>query len=228
MIELLRNDAAGKLVLRLTVGILMLFHGVSKLMHSGSVDFIGSKLTEAGLPALLAYGVYVGEVVAPVMILLGVFSRVGGLIVVINMLFAVLLVHTGDILFTCSAPLPSYSWVAASMPSGRTEPRRPGTRLTTSTARTACPGYEKAPLQGLFHVARDCVSVDRIRQRYPATGCREAGPEPSPAGRWWTDTVEQVIVQINKTPFPGDRNSFCIAPPMYSRTVFQHKDVSGK
>jgi putative oxidoreductase len=98
MIELLRNDAAGKLVLRLTVGILMLFHGVSKLMHSGSVDFIGSKLTEAGLPALLAYGVYVGEVVAPVMILLGVFSRVGGLIVVINMLFAVLLVHTGDIL----------------------------------------------------------------------------------------------------------------------------------
>jgi putative oxidoreductase len=98
MIELLRNDAAGKLVLRLTVGILMLFHGVSKLMHSGSVDFIGSKLTEAGLPALLANGVYVGEVVAPVMILLGVFSRVGGLIVVINMLFAVLLVHTGDIL----------------------------------------------------------------------------------------------------------------------------------
>jgi putative oxidoreductase len=98
MYELLRNDAAGKLVVRLTVGILMLFHGVSKVMHPGSVEFIGSKLTEAGLPALLAYGVYVGEIVAPVMILLGVLSRVGGLIIVINMLFAILLVHTGDIL----------------------------------------------------------------------------------------------------------------------------------
>ena len=98
MYELLRNDAAGKLVVRLTVGILMLFHGVSKILHPGSVEFIGGKLGEAGLPALLAYGVYVGEIVAPLMILLGVLSRVGGLIIVINMLFAILLVHTGDIL----------------------------------------------------------------------------------------------------------------------------------
>jgi putative oxidoreductase len=98
MYELLRNDAAGKLVLRLTVGILMLFHGVSKVLHPGSVEFIGGKLGESGLPAVLAYGVYVGEVVAPAMILLGILSRVGGLIIVINMLFAILLVHTGDIL----------------------------------------------------------------------------------------------------------------------------------
>jgi putative oxidoreductase len=98
MIDQLRNDAAGKLVLRLTVGGLMLFHGVSKLMHSGSVDFIGGKLAESGLPAMLAYGVYVGEIIAPLMVILGIFSRIGGLLVVVNMLFAVLLVHTGDIL----------------------------------------------------------------------------------------------------------------------------------
>jgi putative oxidoreductase len=67
-------------------------------MHSGSVDFIGSKLSESGLPVMLAYGVYVGEIVAPLMIMLGVFSRPGGLLVAINMLFAVLLVHTGDFL----------------------------------------------------------------------------------------------------------------------------------
>ena len=98
MMQQLGNDAAGKLLLRLTVGGLMLFHGVSKLMHSGSVDFIGGKLTESGLPALLAYGVYVGEIIAPLMLILGILSRVGGLLVVVNMLFAVLLVHTGDIL----------------------------------------------------------------------------------------------------------------------------------
>jgi putative oxidoreductase len=98
MTDLLRNDAAGKLVLRLTVGGLMLFHGISKLLHPGSVDFIGSKLGEAGLPALLAYGVYVGEILAPLMIILGLLSRAGGALIVVNMLFAILLVHTGDIL----------------------------------------------------------------------------------------------------------------------------------
>ena len=98
MMQQLGNDAAGKLLLRLTVGGLMLFHGISKLMHPGSVDFIGSRLTESGLPALLAYGVYVGEIIAPLMLILGIFCRVGGLLVVVNMLFAVLLVHTGDIL----------------------------------------------------------------------------------------------------------------------------------
>ena len=98
MITPLRNDAAGKLVLRLTVGVLTLFHGINKLMHPGSVDFIGSKLTESGLPGLLAYGVYVGEILAPLMIIIGIFSRLGGLILVINMLFAILLVHAGDIL----------------------------------------------------------------------------------------------------------------------------------
>jgi putative oxidoreductase len=98
MMKQLANDAAGKLVLRLTVGVLTLFHGVSKLLHPGSVDFISSKLTESGLPGLLAYGVYVGEILAPLMIIIGIFSRVGGLILVINMLFAILLVHAGDIL----------------------------------------------------------------------------------------------------------------------------------
>ena len=98
MMQQLGNDAAGKLLLRLTVGGLMLFHGASKLMHPGSVDFIGGKLTESGLPALLAYGAYVGEIIAPLMLILGILSRVGGLLVVVNMLFAVLLVHTGDIL----------------------------------------------------------------------------------------------------------------------------------
>lgn len=90
-------DNSGRLVLRLTVGILMLFHGVAKILHPGSVDFIGSKLVDVGLPEALAWGVYVGEIVAPLMLILGIFSRVGGLIIAVNMMFAILLVHTGDV-----------------------------------------------------------------------------------------------------------------------------------
>lgn len=91
-------DAWARLILRLTVGILMLFHGVSKLLNTDVLGFIGGKLTALGLPEALVYGVYVGEVVAPVMIILGVFTRIGGLLIVVNMLFAIVLMHSADLL----------------------------------------------------------------------------------------------------------------------------------
>ena len=86
----------GKLIVRLSVGLLMLFHGVAKIMHPGSLDFIGGMLSNNGLPALLAYGVYIGEVVAPLMVIVGYQTRIAGLIIVVNMLFALLLAHSGD------------------------------------------------------------------------------------------------------------------------------------
>jgi putative oxidoreductase len=98
MSNLVHNDAVGKLILRLTLGLLMLFHGVAKLLHPGSLEFINSQLTQLGLPTTVAYGVYVGEILAPLMIILGIFASYGGLIVVINMIFAIVLVHTGDLL----------------------------------------------------------------------------------------------------------------------------------
>ncbi len=97
MINLLKNDAAGKLVIRLTVGVLMLFHGVGKLLDPGKLDFIGSKLAGAGLPEIIVWGAYVGEIIAPVMIIIGVQTRLGAGLIVVNMLFAVGLVHMGDI-----------------------------------------------------------------------------------------------------------------------------------
>ena len=96
MLEFCSNDAAGKLVLRLTVGVLMLFHGVSKL-GGGSLDFISAQLAGIGLPGALAWGVYVGEIVAPLMLVLGVYARLGALLAVVNMLFAIGLVHMGDL-----------------------------------------------------------------------------------------------------------------------------------
>jgi putative oxidoreductase len=92
------NDDVGKLVLRLTVAGLMLFHGVAKIMHPGSLDFIGGMLAGYGLPSILAYGVYVGEVIAPLMVIVGYKARIGALLMAINMLFAIALAHTGDLL----------------------------------------------------------------------------------------------------------------------------------
>jgi putative oxidoreductase len=93
-----QSDALGKLVLRLTLGLLMSFHGISKLMNPGrTLDYMNGLLAAAGLPTYLAYGVFVGEVLAPILIILGIYSRIGGLIVVINMIFAVLLAHAAQL-----------------------------------------------------------------------------------------------------------------------------------
>lgn len=91
------SDAAGKLILRLAIGGLMLFHGVAKMLNPDFMTGIVKLVTAAGLPTQLAYGVYIGEVVAPVMILLGVLSRIGGLVVAINIVFAIVLAHTAQL-----------------------------------------------------------------------------------------------------------------------------------
>lgn len=90
------TDDAGKLLLRVSIGLLVLLHGIFKITHG--VGFIGGMLDKAGLPGFLAYGVYLGEVVAPLMMMLGVGARAGAALVVVNMLVALGLVHLGDLL----------------------------------------------------------------------------------------------------------------------------------
>lgn len=89
----------GKLLLRLTLGVLMLFHGYAKL--NGDLGWLENMLAGYNLPPQLAYGVYVGEILAPIMIILGAFCRLGGLIIVVNMGFALFLAHQSELmLFT--------------------------------------------------------------------------------------------------------------------------------
>ena len=97
MMSLFYNHSLGLLIIRLTVGGLMLFHGIAKIMHPESLGFIVGALAGHGLPSFLSYGVYVGEVLAPLLLIVGISSRYAALVVVINMLFAVLLVHGGDL-----------------------------------------------------------------------------------------------------------------------------------
>jgi putative oxidoreductase len=88
------TEDAGKLVLRAVLAAMLLFHGISKL-HNG-IGFIADMLAKAGLPAVFGYGVYIGEVVAPLFLLAGLFTRAAALVVAINMIVAVLLAHTSQ------------------------------------------------------------------------------------------------------------------------------------
>jgi putative oxidoreductase len=91
-----RNNAdLGRLLLRLILGVCIFLHGVAKLQ--GGIDGIVQAVTAPHLPAFVAYGVYVGELAAPVLVLVGFYSRIGAALIAINMLFAIWLVHAAEI-----------------------------------------------------------------------------------------------------------------------------------
>ena len=87
----------GRFVLRVTLGLLVLLHGSGKI--TGGIDPIVGMVQGAGLPGFLAYGAYVGEVVAPVLLIVGFQTRLAAILVAVNMLFAIGLAHRAE-LFT--------------------------------------------------------------------------------------------------------------------------------
>jgi putative oxidoreductase len=89
------NESTGKLILRVTLGVLILMHGISKLM--GGIDWLDGALAAAGLPSFFKYGVYIGEVVAPLLVISGWYARVGAWLIAVNMLFALGLVHGAEL-----------------------------------------------------------------------------------------------------------------------------------
>jgi len=80
-----------KLLLRLSVGVLILFHGVHKMIHG--IGGVKSMLDSAGLPEFFAYGVYIGELVIPIFIILGLYARVAAAVLGVNMLMAIFLAY---------------------------------------------------------------------------------------------------------------------------------------
>ncbi len=93
---LLSADIA-KLLLRLSVSIMMFFHGIEKIIHG--ISGVKQLTVNAGLPEFFAYGVYIGEVVVPIFIFLGLYARVASLFLALNMLMAIFLAY-GSSLFS--------------------------------------------------------------------------------------------------------------------------------
>jgi len=91
------NSDIAKLILRLFVGVMILFHGVHKLIHG--IDGVKHLTINVGLPEFVAYGVYVGEVVVPIFLILGLYARVASVFLAINMGMAIFLAY-GENLFS--------------------------------------------------------------------------------------------------------------------------------
>src|SRR5688572_3381610 len=88
-------DDTGKLLLRLTLGLLILLHGIAKV--TGGIAGIEKMVAGAGLPEFFAYGVFIGEVLAPILLILGFYSRIAALVIAVNMVVAIALVHAKEL-----------------------------------------------------------------------------------------------------------------------------------
>ena len=83
-------------LLRITLALLMLLHGWAKIRHG--IGGIERMVEAAGAPGWLAYAVYIGEVAAPLLLLAGLWVVPAALVIAINMVVAIALVHTSQLL----------------------------------------------------------------------------------------------------------------------------------
>lgn len=83
------SEQLGKLMLRLGLGGLVLFHGIHRLLTG--LDPVKEMLAAHNMAATLAYGVYLGELIAPILVILGLFTRIGAALIALNVIALVLL-----------------------------------------------------------------------------------------------------------------------------------------
>ena len=91
--KITKNDV-GLLILRIGIGLLMLFHGIDKI---SDISFIKMILSEKNIPEIFAYGVYVGEILAPIFLIIGYRVKIAAYVFISNCLSAVLLVFPDEI-----------------------------------------------------------------------------------------------------------------------------------
>lgn len=88
---MLQNPDLAKLLLRVSLGILILFHGIHKVIHG--ISGIKAMMDSTIFPSFFAYGVFVGELIAPIFIILGLYARVAAGVLAFNMFVAIYLAY---------------------------------------------------------------------------------------------------------------------------------------
>ena len=104
MSNFLKSNDFGIVIVRVTVGLLLLPHGISKLING--INFLGDLLSKVSLPPIMRYGVFIGEIIAPILLVIGYKTRIAALFVAFNMFMTVYLAHR-ELVFTIKS---SGSW----------------------------------------------------------------------------------------------------------------------
>lgn len=90
-----QKEDVGKLLVRLSIGGLMLIHGLTKIIYGN--EQVNQILTDVGIPNFFSFGVFIGEVLGPILLIVGYKVRLGAFFIAMNMLIAILLVHASQL-----------------------------------------------------------------------------------------------------------------------------------
>ncbi len=85
----------GTLTLRLSIGVLMLIHGLNKFFYG--TKQVNEILASVGIPVFFSFAVLLAEVLAPVMLIIGFKTRLAAFLIIVDMFMATLLVHSNDL-----------------------------------------------------------------------------------------------------------------------------------
>ena len=83
-----KNHDLGLMILRISLGMLMLLHGIAKIQNG--TGFIEGVFEQNGLPKFFAYAVYIGEILAPLMLIIGYRTRLAALLLAGTMVVVVI------------------------------------------------------------------------------------------------------------------------------------------
>lgn len=78
------NSDVGVLIVRIALGGIIFFHGFHKITHGIADQY--EILANNGIPGVFIYFVYVSEVLAPVLIVLGILTRLSSLTIIVTMI----------------------------------------------------------------------------------------------------------------------------------------------
>ena len=90
------KQQTGLLLLRVSIAFTMLIYGISKLTFG--IDYIKDLVSQYGLPTLISYGVFIGEIIAPILIIIGFRTKLAGLVFAVNCFVAILMDRLPDVL----------------------------------------------------------------------------------------------------------------------------------
>ena len=91
----IKNNDTGLLIQRISIGTLILLHGIANL--TSDYLFIKNLLNSIEIPEFVAYLVFIGEIIAPILIIIGLRARVASLVLAFNILIAILMAHSAEI-----------------------------------------------------------------------------------------------------------------------------------
>ena len=86
----------GLLLIRVSIAFTMLVYGITKLIYG--IDFIKALFITYGLPSFLGYSIFIGEIIAPIMIIIGFRTKLAGVVFAYNCFAAILMVQLPNIL----------------------------------------------------------------------------------------------------------------------------------